>query len=256
MIDMHCHILPGIDDGSKDVDMSIKMLKIAEEDGIDKIIATPHFYRGHFENEYQDVVKKVEELNKIAYENKINVKIFPGQEIYIGKYTLKYYKEGKIKGLNNSNYMLIEFAMMDYPKDALDIIYELKVQGVKPIIAHPERYMYVQDDLSILNDFIKEECYFQVNAGSINGVFGKKVQKTSMKFIKNNICDFIASDAHTTGRRSPKLKKALMTVHNENKSIYEKIVANNSKLLNGDKLCYVNEQIKEKPSFFRIFRRK
>ncbi|KEH98790.1 tyrosine-protein phosphatase [Clostridium massiliodielmoense] len=256
MIDIHCHILPGIDDGSKNIDVSLKMLRIAEEDGISKIIATPHFYRGHYENEYQDVVKSVEELNKLASENNINVEVLPGQEIYLDNYTLKHYKEGKLKGLNDAKYMLIEFSMMDYPKDALDIIYELKLQGIKPIIAHPERYIYVQDDLTILNDFINEQCYFQLNAGSITGVFGKKAQKTSMKLIEYGVCDFVASDAHTTGRRSPKLKEALMTIHNKNKSLYEKLIANNSKILNDDEICYTTKKIKVKRRFLGIFKRK
>ncbi|EDS78543.1 tyrosine-protein phosphatase YwqE [Clostridium botulinum C str. Eklund] len=255
MIDIHCHILPGIDDGSKDIDVSLEMLRIAEEDGINKIIATPHFYRGHYENEYQDAVKSVKELNKLARENNINVEVFPGQEIYLDKYTLKYYKEKKIKGLNDTKYMLIEFSMMDYPRDVLDIIYELKLQGIKPIIAHPERYIYVQDNLSTLNDFINEQCYFQLNSGSIAGVFGKKVQKTAMKLIENGICDFVASDAHTVGKRSPKLKEALMIIYNKNKSIYENIITNSSKMLNDGEICYITKGIKAKRRFLGIFRR-
>lgn len=256
MIDIHCHILPGIDDGAKDMDTSIEMLKIAEEDGIKKIIATPHFYRGHYENKYQDVVKKVEELNIVAMKNGIEVEILPGQEIFLDKYTLQYYKEGIIKGLNNTEYMLLELSPLEFPLYALDVIYELKLYGIKPIIAHPERYLYVNRDISILNELIEEQCFFQINAGSVRGIFGKKTQNTAIGLIKNNICDLVASDAHSTGGRRPKIKESLMEIQKQNKQNYEKIISNFTALSKGDEIFYTNRKIKENKSFLSKFIRK
>lgn len=250
MIDIHCHILPGIDDGPKDIETSLKMLKIAEEDGISKIIATPHFYRGFYENEYQDVEKKVKELNEASKENNINVEILPGQEIFLDKHTLEDYKSGAIKGLNNSKYMLIELPPDILPGYVLDMIYELKLLGVKPIIAHPERYVYVMEDIHILNSFIKEECFFQLNSGSITGVFGKSIQKTAIKLIKNGICDFVASDAHTERRRKPELKASLIEIQGFSKKKYEKILNYSSEMSKGNEIPYNSMRIEEKRSFF------
>lgn len=252
MIDIHCHILPGIDDGPKDIETSLKMLKIAEEDGISKIIATPHFYRGFYENEYQDVEKKVKELNEASKENNINVEILPGQEIFLDKHTLEDYKSGAIKGLNNSKYMLMELPPDILPGYVLDIIYELRLLGVKPIIAHPERYVYVMEDIHILNSFIKEECFFQLNSGSITGVFGKSIQKTAIKLIKNGICDFVASDAHTEGRRKPQIKEALIKMQGLNKENIEKILMNTEEMSKNNEIIYDNRKIKVNKSFFCV----
>lgn len=256
MIDIHCHILPCIDDGSKDIEMSLEMLKIAEEDGINKIIATPHFYRGYFENDYKEVLKKIEELNTVAKEKNIGVEILPGQEIFLDNYTLQYYKDGIVKGLNDTNYMLIEFSPNTLPSNAIDIIYELKLKGIKPIIAHPERYSYVIDDITLLNRFIEENCFFQLSSGSITGVFGKKIQKTSMQLIKHGICDFVASDAHSTRRRSPKIKESLEILKKENKLVYDRVINNALALAEKEELPYINKKIVERKSIFSIFRRK
>ena len=245
MIDIHCHILPGIDDGPKDIETSLKMLRIAEEDGIKTVIATPHFYRGFYENQYGDVEEEVKKLNIAAKENNINVEILPGQEIFLDKYTLDYYKSGVVRGLNNSKYMLIELEPDIMPEYVLDIIYELRLLGVKPIIAHPERYSYVIDDITILNKFIEEECFFQLSSGSITGTFGKAIQKTSVKLIKNEICDFIASDAHSTGRRKPRLKEALMYIQQMNKEKYEKILMNTNEMSKNNEIVYSSRKIIE-----------
>ncbi|KOA20586.1 tyrosine-protein phosphatase YwqE [Clostridium homopropionicum DSM 5847] len=255
MIDIHCHILPGIDDGAKDMEMSLEMLRIAEEDGIKKIIATPHFYRGYFENQYKDIEKSVEELNKAAKENNINVEVLPGQEIFLDNHTLQDYKEGAINCLNYSGYMLIELPNKEIPKYTFDIIYELRLLGVKTIIAHPERYYFVEKDIKILNRFIEEGCLFQLNATSLNGTFGKKIQKTAINLMKNGLCNFVASDAHSTTRRIPKLKSTLMEIKHQNKQIYEKVINNANNLSNRTESLYSNRKIKENKELLARFKR-
>lgn len=255
MIDIHCHVLPSIDDGAEDIETSLEMLRIAERDGIKKIIATPHFYRNYYEVPYEEVIKRTEELNKIAVEEGINVKIFPGQEVFLDKYTIQNYKEGIIGGLNNSKYMLLELPFDELPKYAVDTIYELKVLGVIPIIAHPERYEYVIKNPEVLNGLIEEGCLFQINAGSVKGIFGKKVQKTSKLLIENGVCDFLATDAHTIGRRCPELKWVItdMQVELEKKC---KSFGDKSRMVLEDvgSKCK-HKKIKVKKSIFNVFRR-
>lgn len=256
MIDIHTHILPGIDDGSKDIDYSIKMLKIAEDDGIEKIVATPHFYRGYYENKYEDVCKYIEDLKKKIVETGINIAIFPGQEVFLDNHTLELYKNGVINGLNDSKYTLVEFPMETMPKQALDMLYELKIAGAVPIIAHPERYLYFIKKPSLINQFIEEKHLFQLNSGSIKGLFGKEVQKLSEILIQHNLCDFIASDAHSTGGRSPKIEEAINQGDKLSAGLKDKVIKNAEKVLSNNNINSSAEKIKEKKGIFSFLKRK
>lgn len=252
MIDIHCHLLPCIDDGAKDLETSLDMLRIAEGDGIKKIIATPHFYRGYYGNEYTYIEEQVKKLNAEAKKAGINVVVFPGQEVFLDKYTVKYYKEGVIRGLNDSKYMLVELDMEEFSEDTLDIIYELRLLGVKPIIAHPERYVYVNKNLTILNFFIKEECLFQVNSSSLSGLFGKSVKKAAESLVKKGLCNFIATDAHSAGRRAPRLKEGFEFLQKNNEKICKNIDKNTQMLLENVDITCSNEEIEENKSIFSI----
>ena len=114
MIDIHSHILNNIDDGSKDIEMSINMLKRAELSGTTDIIATPHFMRGRFEVEYNEVLNRVENLKKISRDNNIDINIYAGQEVYYSRNILEYYSDKMIGTINNTRYMLIELPMLEF----------------------------------------------------------------------------------------------------------------------------------------------
>ena len=192
MIDIHSHIISGIDDGSKNTEMTIKMLEMAEESGTTDIVATPHFMRGRFEVTYKEVIDEVENLKKLTKENSININIYSGQEVYYSRNILEYYNQGMIGTINNTRYMLIEFPMLEFNiEEAINILYELQIRGIVPIIAHPERYKQFIKNPSQINLLIKEGMLFQVNAGSINGDFGRDVKKVAIKYLNNNI--YIAS---------------------------------------------------------------
>lgn len=256
MIDIHCHIVPGIDDGSGNLGTSLKMLEIAEKSGLSTIITTPHYIKNRFENSFKSIVQAVEELNKEISKNNIQVQLLPGQEVMVDKYTLDLYKQGELGCLNNSQYMLIEFPMDVLPEDALDIIYELKLLRIKPIIAHPERYMYLQEKLTGVNKFIEEKCLFQINAASITGLFGKKVSETAIKLIENGVCQFIASDAHSAGGRSPDISKAMSLIKHDYNEVYKTIQRNARAVLENDAIEYNVKKIQEKKGFFSFIHKK
>ncbi|WP_026882544.1 tyrosine-protein phosphatase [Clostridium akagii] len=256
MIDMHCHVLPGIDDGSKDLTMSLEMLEIAEKDKTDIIIVTPHFYRGRYENVFKDVLIHVKNLNSQATSNGINVKLYPGQEIFVDKYTLDLYKDGTIHGLNDSKYLLIEFPMDVLPSDALDIIYELKLLGVKPIIAHPERYLYISSDLTGINRFIEEGCLFQLNTSSILGLMGRQVKETADKLLENGICNFIASDAHSTGKRCPNLGTTMKEIKKQYPDVYKSVEENAENVLNNNEIHVTMKKFVAKKGMFSFLFKK
>ena len=255
MIDIHSHVIPGVDDGAKNIEVSKEMLSIAAASGTDQIIATPHYCRGYYENNYSDILTSTKELN--AYissdERKIGIKVLPGQEVMIDDYTLDLYKEGIIGTLNGTSYMLVEFPMQEMPKDGLDILYELALLGIKPILAHPERYEYIINKPSYINSFLAEGLLFQINSGSITGVFGDKVQRTAEILIKHGICNFIASDAHTAARRKPGIKEALEAAEVFSSGIKNKVNNNSKAMIANGPISVDFEKIKERKNIFSFF---
>lgn len=250
MIDIHSHIISGIDDGSKNTEMTIKMLEMAEESGTTDIVATPHFMRGRFEVTYKEVIDEVENLKKLAKENSININIYSGQEVYYSRNILEYYNQGMIGTINNTRYMLIEFPMLEFNiEEAINTLYELQIRGIVPIIAHPERYKKFIKNPSQINLLIKEGMLFQVNAGSINGDFGRDVKKTAIKYLNNNIYSFIGSDAHRDKGRNTDIKNVIEILEcNQIKSF----INNGKAMLKNEEIEFRGIPIKEK-KFLGIF---
>lgn len=250
MIDIHSHIISGIDDGSKNTEMTIKMLEMAEESGTTDIVATPHFMRGRFEVTYKEVIDEVENLKKLTKENSININIYSGQEVYYSRNILEYYNQGMIGTINNTRYMLIEFPMLEFNiEEAINTLYELQIRGIVPIIAHPERYKQFIKNPSQINLLIKEGMLFQVNAGSINGDFGRDIKKTAIKYLNNNIYSFIGSDAHRDKGRNTYIKNVIKILeYNQRKSF----INNGKAMLKNEEIEFRGIPIKEK-KFLGIF---
>lgn len=257
MIDIHSHIIPNIDDGSKSLEMSLEMLKRAEESGTKKIIATPHFFKGYWTENYNSVKDKVKELNKLAKENNLNIEIYPGQEVFFNNYILEDFKLGDIGTLGESRYMLIEFPMDKiYFQKAIDEIYELKIKGITPVIAHPERYVDFINNPEEINQFIDEGYLFQLNGGSLTGLFGKDVKKTAELFLENNLYSFIGSDAHSNGNRNTNLKEACEVANSISRGASRRFEANGLALLNNEEIVFQGQKIKKKKKgLFSFFKR-
>lgn len=254
MVDIHSHILPGLDDGSGDMDTTIKMLENAERCGTKAIIATPHYYRGYFENEYEEVVRLVELLKGDMASRGMNLDIYPGQEVFLDKHTVEMYKKGCIRGLNGSRYLLVELPMQDYEASFLEIVYELRLLGAVPVIAHPERYTYIMDDRAVINSFVEEGCLFQINTGSITGIFGKSVQKTARVLIENGLCNFVASDAHSNHKRCTGLCDAFDIVRRISGTAADNAVRNSELVLMDGDIRSGNSRISVKKSIFSFLK--
>ncbi len=250
MIDIHSHIIPGIDDGSKDIEMTIDMLKKAELSGTTDIIATPHFMRGRFEVEYNEVLKKVDELRDISRKNNIDINIYAGQEVYYSKSILEYYNDKLIGTINNTKYMLIELPIVEFNIDeVINTIYELQIRGITPIIAHPERYKQFIKKPSMINNLIKEGMLFQLNAGSITGSFGREVKKIASKYLEDNIYSFMGSDAHRDIGRDTDIKKALSILERNQR---KEFINNGRLMLENEEVNFNGALVKEK-KFLGIF---
>lgn len=250
MIDIHSHIINEIDDGSKNLEMTITMLKKAQLTGTKSIVATPHFMRGRFDVEYSEVLKRVEELKKVAADNNIDLNIYAGQEVYYSSHLMEYLNDKFIGTINGSRYMLIELPMIEFNLDeVINTIYELQIRKIVPIIAHPERYKQFIKNPSMINALIKEGMLFQLNAGSITGSFGKDVKKTAQKFLEHNVYSFIGSDAHRDRGRDTDMSEAFKLLEKSQKRAF---VSNASAMIADEEVLFRGSTIKEK-KFLGIF---
>lgn len=213
MWDFHSHILPFLDDGAEDLEETIAMAKIAIEEGIDTIVATPHYIAIEQELSKEEVLQSIEEVTKILEEEQIHLKILPGMEVFGEWKILKKIDQEEILSLNHTGYMLIELPMHHIPEDTEDLFYELQVRGFTPILAHPERYVEIQEDPNLLIDWIQGGVLTQVNATSLTGVLGQASQETAKTLVKHHMVHILGTDAHTSRRRSPRMKEAIKYIN-------------------------------------------
>ena len=210
MIDFHNHILPGIDDGSKSTDISLEMLNTAQEQGITEVVNTVHFQHPKMDNKeisFKIIKEETRLLQDLLNQNKINIKLHFGSEVFFLPNLIKI-KNNPLTTFGNGKYMLIEFPLINVPEVQKKHLFELKLSGVTPIIAHPERYMTVQDNLSMVTTWLEAGCLIQVDAGSILGKLGKQSKVVAEKIIKNGWCQIIGSDSHDNSNRNFCLEEA------------------------------------------------
>ena len=195
MVDIHTHIIPFIDDGSKSIESSIRMLKEEIDKGVTDIIFTPHFRRGMFESTIKKNKEEFNNLVEIINKEKLNINVYLGQEIYIRNQDSfkKYLDHGYIMPLKNTKYFLLEINYFD-DIDISEVSYNVKLLGYKTVIAHFERYNYAtsRDASEVKNN----DGLIQINASSICGAHGFKVKRRVMKLLKEDLVDFVSSDIH------------------------------------------------------------
>ena len=201
MIDIHSHILPGVDDGAKSLDDSLAMARLAVAEGIDTIIATPHHKNGVYENTKSTLVSGVEQLNDQLQIERIPLTVLPGQEVRVYGELLNDLEQGHIQTVNHSSYLLIEFPSNHIPRYANTLFFELQQKGINPILVHPERNMEIVENPNLLYEFVQNGIAAQLTSGSLTGKFGKKIKKVSNDLIASNLVHFIASDAHNVNSR-------------------------------------------------------
>ena len=215
MIDIHSHILPGLDDGAQDLYDTLEMLQVAAESGIAAVVATPHCnlpggYQNYFGEEYIEAIQKTREA---AHKEKIPVKILPGMEAFGTSDLPKLLQDGKIMTINQSRYLLVEFAFDEDPEYVNYLIDELHGTKVIPVIAHAERYKFVQRDPNLVYQWRKKGYPIQINKGSFRGNFGRRAAETAYLLMDHHLVSVVASDAHSPHVRTPNMK-----------NVYEKLL--------------------------------
>lgn len=209
MIDIHVHILPGFDDGPDSMDDSLSMLRLAEKDGISKLIATPH--SAHLVNKSYgegEIRAMAADLQRKAEVEGIKVELFPGVEVHLVADLDREFTQGKAFSLAGSRYLLLELPFSTYPIFSEQVICNLRVRGLVPILAHPERLEYFQRDPELLKRLIRGGALTQVTAGSVTGDFGQRTRKFAELLLSQSLVHFLASDAHDGDYRRPRLSEA------------------------------------------------
>ena len=237
MIDFHNHIIPNLDDGSKSIDMSINMLKEAESQGITDIVNTIHYQHPKMEKKntsYKFIIDEISKFQEIAYKHNINIKIHAASEVFF-KFNLTEILENPITTFGNGKFMLIEFQRLSFPNGYEDEIFKIQLKGINPIIAHPERYRGIQNNIDLARKWVDRGYFIQIDCASIIGGFGKETQTAAIELLKSGLCHLIGSDAHNDKNRNFFLKKTLLEIEEIIGSSSASIIKNNSKkILNGE----------------------
>lgn len=204
-IDIHCHIMPGVDDGAKNLETSLEMLRIASGNNINHIILTPHHKPMHHNVSYDHNLVYTRGLQEAAHKAGIEVKLYPGNEVYYSDETFSDLEEDRVRTLADSDYCLVEFHPTNPYKAIHNAVYQVQAAGFIPIIAHVERYSDVVSHPAYVEDLIEMGSCIQINASSVMGKYGFGIRYFTKKLLKKHLVHFVATDAHDTGSRAPKL---------------------------------------------------
>lgn len=257
MLDLHCHILPGIDDGARSWEDSLLLAEAAVAEGITHLLATPHHLNGKFVNEKGSVLRLTEELQQKLDQNNIELTVFPSQEVRVSGDILSGIENDEILFTDEMNrYLLVEFPTMSIPHFTQQLFFQLEQKGITPVIVHPERNQVIIDDPNALLEFVERGALAQVTASSYVGVFGKDIQELSRQLIEANLVHILSSDAHNTRGRSFHMKEAFMLLEKDFGSTKAQSFHQNAKdILNGDMVqADIPKEVRKKRKWFGLFK--
>ncbi len=198
MIDTHCHIIYGIDDGSRDFDSSIKQLLAMDAGGITHAFLTSHYFKGHYEYSREDYLQKLEALQQGVRERGAKIELIPGFEVFLSPSVSEDIQKKSLT-MGDSKYVLVETELNGLYDDFDHHVFGLLRAGYKPILAHAERYVSVMRKPSSVRSLIERNVYVQINAGSLTGLYGEKVRQTAWILVDNGWAHLLGSDDHVRG---------------------------------------------------------
>ncbi|MCT0042931.1 CpsB/CapC family capsule biosynthesis tyrosine phosphatase [Weissella confusa] len=255
MIDIHTHLLPGIDDGSESLDVSLQMARDAVADGVTHALMTPHHMNGSYVNHASDVIKLTADFQTELNNANIPLTVFPSQEVRINGGLLSALDDGDILTTDEQGtYILIEFPSDDVPAFTMDMLFQIQQRGLVPIIVHPERNTRLMKEPQLLYDMVSRGAYAQVTASSYVGTFGKAVTAFSEDIIANGLAHLFASDAHHIPGRKYKMTAAFDKLKAAYGSDSAKQFNDNAKaLVNGERLSRQHQTPIKKKRFFSAY---
>ncbi|NDI97566.1 histidinol phosphatase [Flavobacterium sp. LaA7.5] len=222
-VDIHSHLLPGIDDGAKDEEDSDRLITTLMDYGFGQFITTPHILTGVWNNTAEGIRTKEKITINHQKENNINVPFRAAAEYLIDDTFASLFKSEQLLTLKD-NYVLVEMSYLNPPMQLFEVLFELQLEGYKPILAHPERYVFYYNNLEAYKKLKKAGCLFQINLLSVTGYYGKQVLDISKMLLEEGMIDYSGSDVHHT-RHAESLKNPVLLKKHAN---LEKVLNNNS----------------------------
>ena len=259
MIDLHAHILPGLDDGAKDLDEAIKMCLVAARDGIRTIVATPHVANGTYNTTPDAILDGVSTLKAEVKRAKIPLEVLPGADIHVHEHLDSLVKNREVLTVNdNMQYVMVEFPRHVIPPKYIEWMFHLTLAGFTPILTHPERNIAVHEKRGTVWSWVEKGGLVQLTAMSLTGDFGPAIRKCSEELLKYRLVHVIASDAHSVERRPPVLSKAFKRALSLVGADYaHKLVEEYPAAIIAGKPIDAPEPLPEKPGIFsRFFRQR
>ena len=209
MIDLHSHILPGIDDGAKTLEISLEMARLAVADGIHTMACTPHIYPGLYINDAQGIVQARDALQLALDAQGIKLRLVTGADVHLVPDLLAGLRGGRVPTLNGSRYVLLEPSHHVAPPRFEESVFQLVAAGYTPVITHPERLTWIETHYPVFVGMIRQGAWMQVTAGALTGMFGPRAKYWGEKFIGEGHAHLLATDAHSNRRRVPCLSEGL-----------------------------------------------
>ena len=210
MIDVHSHILPNIDDGSRSIEETFNLIKEAKEAGFEGIDCTSHYMENYYETNRPEREVWINAIHENLENKNIDMNLYLGNEIYMSDNIIELLEDGKATTMNDTSYVLFELPMNAEPMNLYDMVYEMQQYKIVPILAHPERYSFVQTDPELIYDLIDKGVLMQANYGSIIGQYGKKAQMIVQKFLENNMIHMLGTDVHRQNTIYPKIPEIIL----------------------------------------------
>ena len=208
MIDLHTHILPGIDDGAPTLEVSLEMARLAVADGIHTMACTPHIYPGMYMNDGPGIERARQALQAELDSRGIALRLVVGADVHLVPGLIEGLRSGRVPTLHGSRYFLLEPSHTTPPPRFEDSVFNLIASGYTPIITHPERLTWIENHYPVFLRLIEQGAWMQITAGALTGTFGARAKHWGQRFLAEGNTHIIASDAHSAGRRLPRMSDA------------------------------------------------
>ena len=206
--DIHCHVIPGVDDGAGNMKESMRMMEQAAAEGIRAVVATPHFNEQMDRTALEQYIRGWDQLHTLMQKKKISITLYPGNEIFYSENALRSLARGEAMGMNDTRYVLVEFAPYTDYRYMRMVIQQMQYEGYWPILAHMERYRCLEREERV-QDMLSLGTCLQVNTGSVTGEMGWKVSRRLLRYIRKGWIHFLGTDAHGSEERTPRMADCL-----------------------------------------------
>jgi protein-tyrosine phosphatase len=213
MIDLHTHIIPGVDDGVETEDEAVEFARAAVQDGTRVMVATPHYKEGSWINERAGILAAVERLRSRLERERVPLELLPGAEVHLCPDLVERVRDGRATTLaDNGKTLLLELSLTQYPVELENLVFQLKLAGIETVFAHPERIRFFQDDISRYESVVRLGAYGQITSGSVTGLFGDTARQFTEELLRKGLVHVMASDSHNLRGRAPVLSEALQAI--------------------------------------------